>query len=132
MGQIFEKLFITCVEIIIKLKICKCSTVGFELQTLKFKNLRLRQSRHSRLSHVKTSNELIINLYSLLIKKFQNSKKSKVEVKIWNLINYSTVCCQIQSGSMVDGKWYIAKFEGHKCPFMYYGLDQFHPGTGKA
>jgi hypothetical protein len=38
--QIFEKLFVTCAQIFIKLKICKFSTVRFETQTLKFKNLR--------------------------------------------------------------------------------------------
>jgi len=38
--QIFEKLFVTRAKIFIKLKICKFSTVRFESQALKFKNLR--------------------------------------------------------------------------------------------
>jgi hypothetical protein len=47
--QIFENLFITCVKILIKLRINKISIVRFELQTVQ--DLRLRQFKHIRLSN---------------------------------------------------------------------------------
>ncbi len=66
--QIYEKIFIICVKSFIKLRICKISTVRFESQTLKFKNLRPRQFKHIRLSH-KLKNNVFIKFSNHYAKK---------------------------------------------------------------
>ncbi len=79
-------IIIICVEIfiiIMKLKICKFSRVGFELQVLKFKILKRRQFRHTRLSHKHNKNVFIIfyNYYLTKVSKLKN-QLSKLSFKI--------------------------------------------------
>jgi len=94
--------------IIIKLRIPKF--FGLE-QTLKFKNLRPKQSRHTKLSHKHNKNVFII-FDSHYLLKFSELKKPSAEFKIYDLITYSTVCCRIWSGSTVSvlppSLWYWA------------------------
>jgi hypothetical protein len=48
----------------------------------------------------KIKNLLLSILYKHYLPKFSKLKKPTAEVKIWNSINYSTICCQMHSGTM--------------------------------
>jgi len=63
----------------------KLNYFSFRQRAFRDSNLKLRQSRHTRLFH---------NVYEILLPA-ENSKikKPSVEVKISNSINYLTVCC---------------------------------------
>ncbi len=67
--------------------------LGFELQTLHDNDFKLSQSKHITLSQNLNKTQFIISYNHYLQKNFR-VKKSRVEVKISNLINYLTICCQ--------------------------------------
>jgi hypothetical protein len=73
--QIFEKLFNICGEILIILKL---HLSRFEPQTFKYGDIKLRQSKHTKLFHNLEKKSIII-LYTHYL---PNIKKPSVEVKI--------------------------------------------------
>jgi hypothetical protein len=72
--QIFEIIFIICVEFLTKLRIYKISIVKFEWQTLKIKNLKVKQFKHTSLSHKLKMNVIVIfyNHYLFKMSKCKN------------------------------------------------------------
>jgi hypothetical protein len=86
----FEKLFITCAKIIIIIIKLNSKIYNYWIWTL---DLSILEFIHMRLSH-KNNKIVFIILYKPYVSKTSELKNQLPKFKIWNLINYSTVCCR--------------------------------------
>jgi hypothetical protein len=79
--RIFKIIFTICAEFFIKLRIYKISIVKFEQQTLKIKNLKVKQFKHTSLSH-KLKIIVIAIFYNHYPLKMSKLKKPSAKVEI--------------------------------------------------
>ncbi len=79
--SIFLNNISSCAEFFIKLRIYKISILKFEPQTLKFKNLKVKQFKHTSLSHKLKMNVIAI-FYNYYLFKMSKLKKPSAEVEI--------------------------------------------------
>jgi len=88
-----------------KLKICKIPPLS-DLNHRPLKSsmyLIMWQCTHTRLSHKLKRKEFIV-FYNCYVSKISEFKNPSAKVKILKLINYSIVCCQIQSREYTIGQ----------------------------
>ncbi len=84
-----------------KIKIWSTSIIGFKLQMYRLLEVK-DGSVYTQLDCItKTTKSFFIILYKYYLTKNSKLKKPTAKIKIWNLINYLAVCCQICLGTMV-------------------------------
>jgi hypothetical protein len=111
--QNFEKIFTTCVKILIIIinQILKCFVYQVWTSNLPFlevKNVMLE----THLDCLTTTTKfLFIVLYKYYLPKISELKKPIAKVKIWNLINYSIVCYWICLSAMILRMIYTTFFQ---------------------